>query len=151
MKSILSIIFLLFFVNSFCQNIRNKVFFGIPTDVNEIYFCPRDKVIINLPKNNDGRFLFKNNSRLDNLLVFLKNIKDQQMQVELKINYCHSNISSYNLKIAESLKKSLEIFFSNNNATYSTIIAKGCTNSLFQFSDEEYGKMGGNNIEITIF
>lgn len=151
MKSISSIIFLLFFANSFCQNVRNKVFFGIPTDTNEIYFCPRDKIIVNLPKNNDGRFLFKNNPELDKLLDFLKNIKNQQMQVKIKINYCHSNISSYNLKIAESLKKSLEIFFNNNGATFSNIITGNCTDSLLHFSDEEYRKMGGNNIEITVF
>ncbi|MGH1517980.1 hypothetical protein [Chryseobacterium sp. JK1] len=147
---LLSVIFLLFFANSSCQNIRNKVFFGIPIDDNDLSLFQKDKIIINLPNNMDGRFITKDNSNLNQLLDFLKNTNDKRLKTEVKISYCHSNVSPYNLKISESLKKSLEIILQNNNIIVNNIIANGCKDSFIYFSDEAYKKMAENNIEITI-
>lgn len=135
------------FINVNGQNSRNKVFFGI---IESDSYQKNDKIISNLPYNTDGRFLYSENPTLDNLIDFLKRIKEKNFEVEIQINYCYSNIPTYSIRITESLKKSLDLILKRKGIIVKDIFANGCQESLLKINDENYKQMGESNIIITI-
>lgn len=146
MKTILLLAISLF-INVNAQSNRNKFFFGI---IESDSYQKNDKIISNLPYNTDGRFLSNENPILDNLLAFLKKNKEDKFEVEIQINYCHSNIPKYSMKVTESLKTSLELILKRNDVVIKNIFANGCQDSLLKINDKNYKQMGESNLIITI-
>lgn len=135
------------FINVNGQSSRNKVFFGI---IESDSYQKNDKIISNLPYNTDGRFLYKENPTLDNLLNFFRKTKEEKFEFEIQINYCYSNISEYGVKVTESLKKSLELILKRNDIIVKNISANGCQESLIKINNKNYKQMGESNLIITI-
>lgn len=135
------------FININGQSSRNKIFFGI---IEGNSYQKNDKIVSNLPYNADGRFLSNGNPILDNLLDFLKKRKEDNFEIEIQINYCHSNIPKYSVKVTESLKKSLELILKRNDIIIKNIFANGCQESLLKINDKNYRQMGESNLIITI-